>query len=107
MIAAYSSFASTGDRRSRDLIRIRQIYIPELVIRLHLLLVSARQIPGHAYLKRALELVNVVADSRYRIYDDFVDQEGRKLGDYLAAVRDAILGGLEGGGSDPLRVLAL
>ncbi|KZP13590.1 hypothetical protein FIBSPDRAFT_797582 [Athelia psychrophila] len=96
-----------GDRRRRDLIRIRQIYIPELVIRLHLLLVSARHIPGHAYLKRALELVNIVADSRYRVYDDFVDQEGRKLGDYLAAVRDAILGGLEGGGSDPLRVLSM
>lgn len=94
-----------GDRRRRDLIRIRQIYIPELVLRLHSLLVSARHIPHHAYLKRALELANIVADSRYRTYEDFVDQDSRRLGDYLVAVRGAILDGLEGGGSDPLRVL--
>lgn len=31
-----------GDRRRRDLIRIRQIYIPELVIRLHAMLFTSR-----------------------------------------------------------------
>ena len=57
--------------------------------------------------KHALALVNVVADSRYRLYDDFSNQDGRRLGDYLGAVRQAVLAGLEGGGSDPFRVLAV
>ncbi|KAK7023754.1 nuclear pore complex protein [Favolaschia claudopus] len=94
-----------GDRRRRDLIRIRQIYVPELIIRLHFLLFSSRvQFPQN--LKRAMELSNVVADSRYKLYDDFVNEDGRRLGDYLGAVRQAVLGGLEGGGSDPFRVLS-
>ncbi len=57
--------------------------------------------------KHALALVNVVADSRYRLYDDFSSQDGRRLGDYLSAVRQAVLAGLEGGGSDPFRILTL
>jgi nuclear pore complex protein Nup107 len=50
-----------------------------------------------------LKLVNVVADSRYKLYDDFKSVGGRSLSDYLGAVRQAILGGLENGGSDPFR----
>jgi nuclear pore complex protein Nup107 len=58
-------------------------------------------------LKRALELANVVADSRYKLYEDFVNEDRRKLGGYLGAVRQAVLGGLDGGGSDLFRVLTL
>ena len=58
-------------------------------------------------LKRALELCNVIADARYNLFDDFTNHDGRRLGDYLLAVQQAILAGLEGGGSDPFRVLAL
>ncbi|KAI1789328.1 nuclear pore protein 84/107 [Ganoderma leucocontextum] len=95
-----------GDRRRRDLIRIRQTYIPELIIRLHSILVGSRsRIPEN--IKYTLSLVNVVADSRYRLYDDFSSQDGRRLGDYLGAVRQAVLAGLEGGGSDPFRILTL
>ncbi|KAF7323271.1 Nuclear pore complex protein [Mycena chlorophos] len=99
----------TSDRRRHDLIRIRQIYVPELIIRLHFVLFSSRaQFPRN--LKRALELANVVADSRYRLYEDFAHDDasvgGRRLGDYLEAVRQAILGGLEGGGADPFRILS-
>ncbi|KAG5649869.1 hypothetical protein H0H81_001706 [Sphagnurus paluster] len=95
-----------GDRRRRELIRIRQMYIPELIIRLHsLLVVSRHHIPEN--LKRALQLANTVADSRYKLYEDFVNEEGRRLGDYLGAVRQAILAGLENGGSDPFRVVAV
>ncbi|KAJ7494494.1 nuclear pore protein 84/107 [Mycena galericulata] len=94
-----------SDRRRRDLIRIRQIYIPELIIRLHFLLYASRvHFPEN--LKRALELANVVADSRYKLYEDFINEDGKRLGDYLGAVRQAILGGLEGGGSDPFRILS-
>jgi len=83
-----------GDRRRRELIRIRQIYIPELIIRLHALLFTSRQwIPEN--LERAILLANIVADSRYKLYEDFVNEEGRKLADYLGAVRQAILAGVE------------
>lgn len=49
--------------------------------------------------------MNVVADSRYKLYDDFSGEDGRRLGDYLGAVRQAVLCGLEGGGADPFRVI--
>lgn len=95
---------SGGGRRRRELIRIRQMYVPELIIRLHsTLFVSRHHIKEN--LKRALELVNIVADSRYKLYQDFVNEEGRRLADYLGAVRQAILGGLENGGSDPFRIM--
>lgn len=55
-------------------------------------------------LKHALTLANIVADSRYRLYDDFTNQDGRRLGDYLKLVRRGVLAGLEGGGSDPFKV---
>lgn len=106
-------YLSLGDRRRRELIRIRQMYIPELIIRLHSLLVSSRNIvPSKGgtttnYLKLALELTNIVADSRYKIYEDFVNEDGRRLGDYLAAVRQAVLKGLDGGGSDPFRSIVM
>ncbi|KAF8631636.1 hypothetical protein AX15_002275 [Amanita polypyramis BW_CC] len=117
------TLASYAEKRRRELIRIRRVFIPELVIRLHSLLYASRRwFPEN--LKRALDLANVVADSRYRLYEDFlgldVDNEhallqkqleeqatGRKqvhktrLADYLGAVRQAVLGTLEGGGSDP------
>lgn len=59
----------------------------------------------HRNLKVALELVDVVADSRYRLYEGFLHSDGRRLAEYLSAVRQAVLFGLEGGGSDPLKVL--
>ncbi len=115
---------SNADQRTKDLIRIRQIYIPELIIRLHYLLFNSRQLfpeyvpsflpsisPAKLFLirsmKQTLELVNIVADSRYKLYSDFANEDGRRLGDYLAAVRQGVLGGLEGGGSDPFRVLTI
>ncbi|KAG6852732.1 hypothetical protein C0991_009470 [Blastosporella zonata] len=94
------------NRRKRELIRVRQIYIPELIIRLHSLLVASRH-HIKENLTRALSLANTVADSRYKLYEDFVNEDGRRLGGYLGAVRQAILAGLEGGGSDPFRVLSV
>lgn len=93
-----------GERQHREMTQIRQIYIPELILRLHVMLCSSRGcIPGN--LKVALELVDVVADSRYRLYEGFLHSDGRRLAEYLSAVRQAVLFGLEGGGSDPLKVL--
>lgn len=56
-------------------------------------------------LRVAVELVNVVADSRYKLYDDFLHADGRRLAEYLGAVRGAVLVGLENGGSDPFKVV--
>lgn len=43
-----------------------------------------------------MELANIVADSRYKLYDDFLHLYGRRLGEYLDAVRRATIAGLEG-----------
>jgi len=110
-----------GDRRRRELIRVRQIFIPELVIRLHSILYESRtRIPKcvrtdqsffvcltwpFRNLTRSFELTNIVADSKHKLYEDFVGGNGVRLGEYLGNVRQAILGGLEGGGSDPFRIL--
>ena len=120
------SFLADNDRL-RQLVRIRQIYIPVLITRLHTVLYeSRRKIPEYVQflntcppnhdsypcysrscrnLKQTLLLANIVADSRYKLYEDFVPENGRRLGDYLQLVKEATLGGLEGGGSDPFRVL--
>ncbi len=57
-------------------------------------------------LKRVLEVVNTVADSRYKLYEDFINEGGRNLAEYVTVVRQAILAGLEHGGSDPFRIIA-
>ncbi|KAG1774056.1 hypothetical protein EV702DRAFT_1128128 [Suillus placidus] len=54
-------------------------------------------------LKRALELANIVADSMYKLYDDFLHLN--RLGEYLDAVSRATIAGLEGGGSDPFKII--
>lgn len=63
----------------------------------------------------ALNLANIVADSRYALYDDFVADDNASTGgvaaaarlqSYLLAVRQAVLKGLENGGSDPFRILS-
>jgi nuclear pore complex protein Nup107 len=111
-----------GDRRRRELIRVRQILIPELVIKLHNILYDSRArlhkcvridqircafcltcFPRN--LTRTFHLANIVADSRHKLYEDFVGGNGLRLREYLGNVRQAILGGLEGGGSDPFRIL--
>ena len=56
-------------------------------------------------LKYALELTNVVADSRYGVYEDFIADGSTRLEAFLKAVRLGVLRGLEEGGSDPFRTL--
>ena len=58
-------------------------------------------------MKETLLLANIVADARYRLYEDFSELRGRRLSDYVLHLRDAVLGGLNNGGSDPFRVLNL
>ncbi|KAH9976532.1 nuclear pore protein 84/107 [Russula compacta] len=94
------------DRRARELARIRQLFVPELIFRLHALLVSSRtHIPEN--IRHALSLANIVADSRYMLFTEFAGENGRRLKEYLAVIRTAVLAGLEHGGSDPFRALLL
>jgi nuclear pore complex protein Nup107 len=100
---------------------VREMYIPELVIRLHRVLYESRSLlprcvsvcalvfnsdTHHRNIKSALLLANTVADSRYEIYDAFHNPHGNRLGEYLQCIKEAVLGGLEGGGSDPFRIVA-
>jgi nuclear pore complex protein Nup107 len=111
-----------GDRRRREFIRVRQIFIPELVIRLHNILYESRTRAPKCVertqprfvlcltcfcrnLTRCFELANIVADSKHKLYEDFAGGSGVRLREYLGNVRQAVLGGLEGGGSDPFRIL--
>jgi len=109
----------------RELARIRQVFVPELILRLHMLLVSSRihilecvlilsvRFPSAlsspflfiSNVRHALCLANIVADSRYMLFTGFSGENGRRLREYLAAVRTAMLAGLEHGGSDPFRVV--
>lgn len=112
--------------RLQELKRIRAIYVPEMIVRLHHLLLDSRsRIPEYdpsmtcferfpdfflaSYnrnVKHALELANIVADARYGVADAFdYDGAGRGLKGYLEALRVAFLAGLENGGSDPFRVV--
>ncbi|KAI0318304.1 nuclear pore protein 84/107 [Amylostereum chailletii] len=101
-----SEDAAPHERRLRKMRRIRQLYVPEFIFRLHALLLDSRaHIPENV--KHALLLANVVADSRYRLYEDFSGPGGRRLGEYLDRVRGAVCAGLEGGGSDPLRAASV
>ncbi|KAI5120989.1 hypothetical protein M0805_000450 [Coniferiporia weirii] len=100
------SRGKSHDQRRITLVRIRQIYIPELVIRLHALLVgSGDRLTEN--LRHALDLTNIVADSRYGLYEDFLSEGATRLHDYLRAVRQAVLRSLEAGGSDPFRALQM
>ncbi|TFK45781.1 hypothetical protein OE88DRAFT_1639447 [Heliocybe sulcata] len=91
--------ARGGDRRRQELIRIRQIYVPEFIIRAHVMLVESSGLFAEN-LAHALQVSTTVADSRYKLYDDFSDAEGKRLGEYLQLVREAVVKGVEGGGGD-------
>lgn len=84
--------------RKRELRRIRQIFIPDLVMRLHSLLMAHRQTFPHL-LQQALDLTKIVASEEYQVYPEFFDREGEpyRLVAYLDRVREASLAALEGG----------
>ncbi|KAF9506540.1 hypothetical protein BS47DRAFT_1321765 [Hydnum rufescens UP504] len=91
---------AVDERRSRETERIRQIYIPELVIRLHQeLYVSRRLFPGN--LRHIFRLTTIVADDRYTLYRDFVSGGKNRLDEYLGTVRSAALAVLDDGSKDP------
>lgn len=61
----------------------------------------------YSNVRSALLLVNVVADSRFELYDAFQNPYGNRLPEYLQCINDAFIEGLNANGSDPFRVLAM
>ncbi|PWN53061.1 nuclear pore protein 84/107 [Violaceomyces palustris] len=90
-----------GERRMEELDRIRHIYIPETVFRLHDMLVETSDVAPH-HLGQALRLAELVSEENHKLYLDFITSDGNLLKDYLSRVREATLGLLELG--DPFKV---
>lgn len=94
-----------GSQRKKELRRIRQIFVPDLVMRLHKRLVDDR----HRFpqlLQEALDLTKIVASEEYHVYEEFLGRDNRpyRLYSYLDHVREASMFALEGGSTDPFRV---
>lgn len=56
-------------------------------------------------LRRALQLPNIVADSRYSIFRDFVSTGVNRMPEYLAGVREAAIAVLGNGLTDPVQAV--
>lgn len=99
-----SDFADiTATQRTKELRRIRQIFIPDLVLRLHTLLISHSQFFPDL-VQTALELTKTVAREDNHVYEEFLgggaggDGVG-KLGVYLERVREAGMMAIQMGGT--------
>ncbi|ELU41262.1 nuclear pore complex protein [Rhizoctonia solani AG-1 IA] len=94
-----------GTKREKvEQMRIRQIYVPEIVLALHRELYNSRDI-FPANLRKVLQLPNIIADSRYSIFRDFVSPDGNRMPEYLAGVREAGIAVLGAGVSDPVQAV--
>lgn len=89
-------------QRTKELRRIRQIFIPDLTLRLHNLLITHSALFPNL-IQTALELTKVVAREDNHVYEEFFggasgDGAGR-LGVYLERVREAGMMALQMGGT--------
>ncbi|QRV95712.1 nuclear pore complex protein [Ceratobasidium sp. AG-Ba] len=99
-------YADPNERRRErvEQQRIRQIYVPEMVLQLHNQLYASRDL-FPANLRRALQLPNIVADSRFGIFKDFVSRDGNRMPEYLRCVREASIAVLKNGITDPVQAV--
>ncbi|WVQ84716.1 hypothetical protein IAT38_006873 [Cryptococcus sp. DSM 104549] len=100
--------------RTADLTLIRHIFIPDLILRLHALLVTHSAVFPE-FLAKALELAVVVADDEYGVYEGFLPvggsgkgevggAEGSRLVVYLEKVREVGLLALKSGSGSAFKV---
>lgn len=83
-------------QRLLELARIRQLYIPELVLRLHFMLFDTRDVLSDSLPYVCEDLPVLVADERHKLYLEFVTKEGgNRLREYLEFVRTAKVESLE------------
>lgn len=82
------------DLRLQELTRIRRIYIPELVFRLHSMLYETGSVLSQT-LSSLIRLPNLVADENHKLYLDFIAGDENRLPEYLEMVRKAEMSSLE------------
>lgn len=90
--------------RRQELRRIRQIFVPDLVMRLHTLLVEHHtRFPQ--LLQAALDMCVLVASQEHGVYEEFIgrDADASRLVAYLDHVREASMSALAAGSADPFR----
>ncbi|KAK9766655.1 Nucleoporin nup84 [Basidiobolus ranarum] len=76
------------ERRHYELDKLREIYIPEIVFRLHTVLYETRDlIPEN--LEKSLDIVNIVADDKNALYREFV--KSKKMPQLLELLRQSSL----------------
>ncbi|KAG8811348.1 Nucleoporin nup84, partial [Serendipita sp. 399] len=91
---------SADGGRVEELKRLRKLFIPEISIRFtRALMNTSIHVP-----KLVMELVNLVADGKDKLHLDFIYQGRNRLPEYLLLVKEALVSGMEAGGSDPLAV---
>lgn len=96
--AARSQYAA---QRRKELQRIRQIFVPYLVLRLHQMLVQYSDRTPR-FLQDALEMASLVAAEDWRVYDEFV--AAGSLERYLERMREASMLALKRGSTDTFAV---
>lgn len=99
---------TSGSQRRKELARIRQIFVPDLVLRLHNRLVDNREL-FPALLQRALDMTKLVAAEDYHVYEEFLgsDDKPYRLVAYLDRVREASMAALQSGSPDPFKAVAV
>ena len=96
------------EKRSAELRRIRQIFVPDLTLALHNLLMSHHR-THPPFLQRALNLSMVVAAQENHVYEEFFGRNGgpyRLIG-YLDKIREASLAALEGGSGSAFNIASV
>jgi nuclear pore complex protein Nup107 len=91
--------------RSAELARIRQIFIPDLVLRLHSLLFTHRSL-FPVLLQQALDLSKIVAAEDNHVYEEFLERDGEpyRLIAYLDKIREAGLAAVQSGSGSAFAV---
>ncbi|KAL1412723.1 Nucleoporin nup84 [Vanrija albida] len=97
------SRSTYSTQRRKELRRIRQIFIPDLVLRLHAQLMDNKQLFPQL-LQTAIDMTKLVADEEHKVYVEFLGQDNKpyRLVAYLDRVREASMAVLEGGSSNPI-----
>ncbi|KAL7418442.1 Nucleoporin nup84 [Cryptotrichosporon argae] len=98
------SKSENGSQRKKELSRIRQIFVPDLVLRLHARLMDNR-VHFATLLQQAIDLSKLVAAEDNHVYEEFFSRATGpdRLAAYLDKAREASMAALEAGSRDPFR----
>ncbi|KAG9288501.1 hypothetical protein G9A89_015707 [Geosiphon pyriformis] len=86
LMAKISQGDLEGDQQKDVYLRLRIIYMPEIIFRFHKMLYESRDvIQGN--LEKSLRLADIVADDQYQFYQEF--KHTKKLGPFLLLIRES------------------